>query len=222
SLHVTVDRHGLVFVGPRSRSGVVEGDAGAIDAAAVHGEATSVDDVGAGLEGHVGGAPGPTLTVNGETAVDPGVESVCADAVDAGIGVVARQRERGSGEPGERVRLPRNTGLRRRGEAGTRHAPGDGDRGRARDAGAAAFVQRVAVVRIVNDPAVGVDVGAPVQVDRFGGRWVQRIDTVPRILDARDRPRAHHRALEAEDAHEYRRAGLGDDGLHERVINRIA
>ena len=90
-----------------------------------------------------------------------------------------------------------------------------------RDAGAAAFVQRVAVVRIVDDPAVGVDVGAPVQIDRLGGRWVQGIDTVPRILDARNRPRAHSRALEPEDTHEYRRAGLGDDGLHERVITRI-
>src|SRR5438876_5725911 len=232
ALHGASDRHGSVFGGSRSRSGVVEGDAGAVETTAVHVEAASVKDVGAGPEGHVGAAPGRTLNVDA-AAVNPGREGVRTAVVDLATGIAATsvvdgaidrvtgQREPRSGHPGERIRLPRNIALRRRGEAGTvpPRGPGDSDRCGGH-AGASAVVQRVVVARIAGDPAVGVYGKAAVHVDRLGDGWVLREDTEVRTLDPRNRSRAHRRALETEDGHEYRGAGLGNDGFHEVVLVR--
>src|SRR5438876_1345042 len=204
------DRQGLVRIA--GAPGVVEGDSSPVDGAATaHREAASVEDVEAGQERHAGVA---TTDVDA-TTVDARRENP-RDAVDVQVGVIA-PRELRSRSPSERVRLGRDTCLRRRGETTTHGVPRDRDRSGGHLAASAAH-QRAAVARIDDDAAGGVHGSAAGRVERMGGRRVQGIDTVGRVLRTGDRTGAHRRALETEDAHEYRGPGLADDGLHERVI----
>src|SRR5438046_154772 len=142
------DGHGLVPVG--AASGVVEGDARAVDRATpAHAEAASVEDVGARHERHVGAA----ATDGYPVAVDAGGENG-GGAADARADVIATP-DRGSCPAGERARLRRNARRRRRRVAATRGVPGDGDRGGGH-AGASAAVHRAAAARIDDDAAGGV------------------------------------------------------------------
>src|SRR5438876_7753413 len=84
SAGAAADGHRLVRVG--AASGVVEGDAGAVDGpASAHAEAASVEDVGARHEGHAGGS-----TTDGDAvAVDARSENGGGVATDALVDVIA-------------------------------------------------------------------------------------------------------------------------------------
>src|SRR6266436_5457168 len=115
------DRQGLVRI--VGAPGVVEGNATPVDGAATaHREAASVEDVETGQERHGGVA----ATDVDATTVDARREKP-RDAVDVQVGVIA-PRELRSRSPGERVRLGRDTRLRRRGETTTHGVPRDRDR----------------------------------------------------------------------------------------------
>src|SRR5947208_4677517 len=213
----TGDTHGPIAVA--GARGVVESHARALDRAlSAHRQPASVEDVDAGLERHHGAAGDGYAA-----AVDAGVESRPAVYLHGGAGrskVAARELR--SCALGERVRLRRNAGPAPewvRAVAGTAVAPGDGDRCAEDRPGPG--VQRAGGARVHDDAARGAQRAAASVSGETRSSRAQGVDAARRILEAGDRARAHPRALEAEHAHEYRWAALGDNRLDVLGVARV-